>query len=67
MNAIDEIRYAVVVARLESLQKDYDLIVDRLSDIKRMADWIDHEMAELWIEKAALERSDGNVFRHATK
>lgn len=66
MNAIDEIRYTVVVARLEILQKNYDKALERLLDAKQLTDWLNYEMAELWIEKAALERRGDVEYPHGT-
>lgn len=59
MKIEDEIRHRVVIARLEQLQREHDSAMARLKAEKKLATWIDWEMSELWIEKAALERKNG--------
>lgn len=56
MKTADEIRYSVIVLRLDVLQRQHDEAIDRLNALKQLSQWIDWEMSELWIEKAALER-----------
>lgn len=59
MNTVDEVRHRVIVARLDQLQQDYDAAMKRLLNIKQYVDWLNYEMSDLWIEKAALEREGG--------
>lgn len=66
MKTVDQIRHHVIVLRLDSLQREYDEAMARLTDQKQRVDWINAEMAELWLEKAALERCSCPEFKKFT-
>ena len=59
MNIAEQIRFRVVIARLDTLQREYDRAMQRLAAERNLVNWIDWEMSALWIEKAALERQGG--------
>lgn len=59
MNTADEIRHLVVVARLTCLQEQHNAATNRLTVEQQLVNWLDWEMSDLWIEKAALERTGG--------
>jgi hypothetical protein len=59
MKINDEIRFKVIVCRLDQLQLDHDAALEQLTAQQKLVNWIDWEMSALWIEKAALERQNG--------
>lgn len=59
MNTVDTVRLRVIVCRIEELERNYAVAMKRLQAEKELLNWMDSEMSDLWIEKAALERKGG--------